>query len=70
MACCEKCGADVPEARIVEVCTAKRTYSSPAEWSDWCEGCARREFGDPECDEDYERAERSDAWEQRGGGGL
>lgn len=48
--------------------TARQTFSSPAEYDDVliCEACLSAD----ERDEDYERAEQSEEWQARGGGGL
>jgi hypothetical protein len=67
---CHSCRRLLPaeEMHHAEVLTARQTHWSPAEYDgvDICEDC----FTGDGPDEDYERAERSDEWERRGGGGL
>jgi hypothetical protein len=65
MAFCEKCGNIVAEKNIV-VIALPTTRNFPGSFEEWCRTCAKRDG----CDEDYERAEASDAWQRRGGGGL
>lgn len=69
---CHSCHAKFPLRRLTErqVLTAKQTFSSPAEYETVyvCDTCQRHCAEDR--DEAYERAQRSDEWERRGGGGL
>jgi hypothetical protein len=65
--CCERVCA-VSEMHQAYVETARQTHWSPAEADEVlvCEDC----FTSDGPDEAYERAERSEAWQWRGGGGL
>jgi hypothetical protein len=40
----------------------------------WCQACLKakqdKDWAEQNRDEDYERAQASDAWQRRGGGGL
>lgn len=67
---CDGCNRLLPVNDMTEVAKleCRQTYSSPAEYSDVlvCDDC----FSGDGPDEDYERAERSEAWQRRGGGGL
>jgi hypothetical protein len=65
MPLCDRCFNLVPESEIVSVCVTRITWGSPAEYSEICKEC----LGPPR-EEDYERAEQSEAWQRRGGGGL
>lgn len=65
--CCRRTFA-VSEMHQASVETAKQTHWSPAE-ADEVLVCADCFEGDGP-DEAYERAERSEAWQRRGGGGL
>ena len=65
MPLCDKCGDLVAEKDIRSVCVARQTMSSPAEYVEWCAPCCGEDRDDA-----YERAERSNEWEKRGGGGL
>lgn len=58
----------VSEMHQAYIETARQTRWSPAEADEVliCEEC----FTQDGPDEDYDRAERSDEWQRRGGGGL
>lgn len=70
---CHSCHAMFPLHRLTEreVLTMKATSSSPAEYDVifLCATCLDLADQDGP-DEAYERAERSEEWERRGGGGL
>jgi hypothetical protein len=51
MAYCDKCGNIVAEADIRSVRVLRQTFSSPAEYSEWCAECVGEDR-----DEAYERA--------------
>lgn len=67
---CHACNRLFPQEEMhqADVLTARQTFSSPAEYDevDVCDDCFRRDGPD----EDYERAQASEEWERRGGGGL
>jgi hypothetical protein len=65
MAYCDKCGYIVAEKDIVPICISRQTWGEPAEYAEYCKECIGQDR-----DEDYERAQASDAWQRRGGGGL
>lgn len=58
---CEGCGDRFPLHRLMEIETDEGAVLV-------CESCTRHP--EDERDEAYERAERSDEWQRRGGGGL
>jgi hypothetical protein len=62
IATCEGCGDRFPLHRLKEIETDEGTVLV-------CESCIRHPEDDPDR-EAYERAERSEEWQRRGGGGL